>query len=111
MLPGIRVRIVEDEVPILVMLKADSLEIGCEAGAAPARLGDGLEIAHSVSMDVAVLVVNLSGTVSYPVADILHRRNIPPPFATDCRTAKLSAGLRGFLVLSKPFVFDQPAKA
>lgn len=93
MLPGIRVLIVEDEALILAMLETDRLEIGCEVVATPARSGDALEMARSVSMDVAVLDVNLSGKVSYPVADVLRRRNIPLPVATGCRTAKLRASL------------------
>lgn len=111
MLPGTRVFVVEDEALILLMLEDYLLEIGCEVAGTAARLEDALEMARSISMDVAVLDVNLAGKVSYPVAEILLKRNIPFLFATGYGTAGLPAELRGFPVLSKPFLLDQLAKA
>jgi DNA-binding response OmpR family regulator len=64
MLVGTRVLVVEDEALISMMLEDYLTEIGCEVVATAARLEEALEKARSVSMDVAVLDVNLAGKVS-----------------------------------------------
>ena len=111
MLVGMRVLVVEDEALISMMLEDFLTEIGCEVVATAARLPDAVEKAQTVSMDVAVLDVNLAGQVSYPVAEILRQRAIPFLFATGYGTASLPENLRGTQVLSKPFMLEQLSRA
>ena len=111
MLVGTRVLVVEDEALISMMLEDYLLEIGCRVVGTAGRLEEALEMARRVSMDVAVLDVNLAGKVSYPVAEVLRGRNIPFLFATGYGTAGLPVGLRGTPILSKPFLLDQLEKA
>jgi len=47
-----------------------------------ARLDEALALAGSLEVDVAVLDVNLNGTLSYPVAESLQTRGVAFIFAT-----------------------------
>ena len=68
---------------MIAMMIEDYLEhLGCTVVATAARLEDALESAQTLAVDVAVLDVNLAGQLSYPVAIVLRRRNIPFLFAT-----------------------------
>ncbi len=111
MLQGTRVLVVEDEALISMMLEDFLAEIGCEVVATAARLEEAIERARTVTIDVAVLDINLAGKVSYPVAEILLQRSIPFLFATGYGTAGLPETLRNAQVLSKPFMLDQLSRA
>ena len=77
-----RVLVVEDEV-ILGMLLEDMLgELGCEVAAISTHLEQALQLARTLDIDLAILDINLRGTQSFPVADVLGVRSVPFLFAT-----------------------------
>lgn len=77
-----RVLVVEDEY-LVAMLVEDMLTVlGFEVVQIASTLQAASEAAAAGEFDVAVLDVNLNGTMSNPVAEILSRRNIPFIFAT-----------------------------
>src|ERR1700681_3198743 len=77
-----RVLVVEDEV-IVGMLLEDMLEdLGCEVAAISTHLEQALHLARTLDIDLAILDVNLRGTQSFPVADVLSVRSVPFLFAT-----------------------------
>jgi CheY-like chemotaxis protein len=65
---------------------------------------EAMELLHSGdSPDAAILDVNLSGELSYPVADLLNERGIPFVFSTGYGRHGIVNGYRQFPVIQKPF--------
>jgi CheY-like chemotaxis protein len=79
------------------------LELGCELAGTAAQVSDALEHLSSLSVDVAVLDVNLGGSESAAVAQLLTRRNIPFIAATGYGSTGLPKAFAGAPVLQKPF--------
>ena len=78
----LRVLVVEDE-HLIAWLFADLLcELGHTAVALAHRFDDALRRAETAEIDFAILDINLNGTRSFPVADILAKRSVPFAFAT-----------------------------
>ena len=101
-LEGRRVLLVEDE-SLVAMLGEDMLlELGCMVDVAM-RLDQGLALARTGDLDLAVLDVNLGKSCSYPIADLLTERGIPFIFATGYGSAGIEAPYRGIPVLQKPY--------
>lgn len=80
--PKLRVLVVEDE--YLVALDVEDMlgALGYEVAGIAGDLDQATTAAEGDGFDVAILDVNLNGTMSIPVADILRRRGIPFIFAT-----------------------------
>jgi DNA-binding response OmpR family regulator len=106
-LAGLRVMLVEDEDLIAMMVEEFLNDLGCEVTGTAARLEDALAMARTLEADVAVLDVNLNGTLSYPVAELLQTRGIAFLFATGYGVTGLPGTLAGTPVLSKPFTAKQ----
>jgi len=86
-------------------------EIGCEVVACVARLANGLEIARSVTVDFAVLDINLAGEPVFPLANRLNERGIPFIFCTGYGSSTLPPDLRDRPVLTKPFTLEHLERA
>lgn len=103
-LVGRTVLLVEDESLVALLIEDVLTEAGCHVVLAM-RLCEGLEIAKTATLDLAVLDVNLGdGKDSYPVASELRRRGIPFMFAIGYGAAGLSADFRDEAVIQKPYV-------
>ena len=101
-----RVLVVEDEV-IVGMLLEDMLgELGCEVAAISTHLEDALQLARTLDIDLAILDVNLRGTQSFPVAEVLANRGVPFLFATGYGATILKPPYSGTPTLQKPFQLD-----
>jgi CheY-like chemotaxis protein len=101
-----RVLVVEDEV-IVGMLLEDMLgELGCEVAAISTHLEQALQLARTLDIDLAILDVNLRGTQSFPVADVLSVRSVPFLFATGYGAQILKPPYSGTPTLQKPFQLD-----
>jgi CheY-like chemotaxis protein len=57
-------------------------ELGHEVVAVAARIPPALTLASNSDINLAILDLNLSGALSFPVADVLRDRCIPFMFAT-----------------------------
>lgn len=102
--PGdLRVLIVEDEAMITVLLEDMLTDLGCIAVGPAYNAAQALEMVQSERFDAAVLDVNLAGQHTTPVAEALHRKNIPFFFATGYGRAGLAKEFSDRVVLSKPF--------
>ena len=78
---GSIVMILEDE-PIIALALEDIL-VGEGASVRHAsRIGEACEVVLAENIDSAILDVNVHGTLSYPVAELLAERRIPVIFAT-----------------------------
>lgn len=72
---GLRIAIIEDEPLIALDLKFTFEDAGATVSLAHS-LAHGLDLAHSLP-DVAILDVRLGDKDVYPVADALHRLQVP----------------------------------
>jgi CheY-like chemotaxis protein len=98
--------VVEDEV-IVGMLLEDMLgELGCEVAAISTHLEEALQLAHTLDIDLAILDVNLRGSQSFPVAEVLANRGVPFLFATGYGATILKPPYNGTPTLQKPFQLD-----
>jgi CheY-like chemotaxis protein len=106
-LQSLKVLVVEDEALVSMVIEEFLSELGCEVVATAAHVDVALAMANTLDIDVAMLDVNLAGTVSYPVALALRARAIPFFFATSYGLTGLPHDLNGVAVLDKPFGLEQ----
>jgi CheY-like chemotaxis protein len=109
-LTGLNVLLVEDELHVLLLIEDFLSELGCTVHAV-STYGEALRAADSAAVDAAVLDVNLHGRRSFPVADVLARRNIPIVFSTGYGNQGLDATWKDRPWLQKPFMTEQLARA
>lgn len=68
------------------------------------RLPQALRLAESAAIDFAFLDVNLDGSMSFPVAEILGSRGVPFVFLTGYGSAGVDPAYRARgMVVKKPF--------
>ena len=102
-LNGRSVLIVEDESMVAMFLQDTLEDIGCTViGLAP-RLNEALKKAASLVFDIAILDVNLNGSSSFPVAEVLRARGLPFIFATGYSRTSLPEFLQRVPIVQKPF--------
>ena len=102
-LAGSRVLLVEDESLVAMLVEDALVGMGCEVIGLASKFSDAEQKATSLSFDVAVLDVNLNGTQTLPIAEILFGRGIPFVFATGYGVDFLPVHLETVPVLQKPF--------
>lgn len=98
-----RALLVEDETIIAMMIEDMLAELGHEVVARAADLADARAKAETLAVDFAVLDVNLNGTPTFPVAEILARRSVPFIFATGYGATAETAQWQAAPTLQKPF--------
>jgi DNA-binding response OmpR family regulator len=98
-----RILVVEDEAMISMLLEDMVLECGGELVGPVAKFDDALALAHQAEFGVAVLDLNLNGTLSYPIAEVIRERGIPVIFATGYGAGGLLDRFRDCPTLQKPF--------
>ena len=98
-----RVLIVEDE-PLLALNLEDMLtELGYLVIGTATRIENALTLAERSEFELAILDINLAGSNTFPVADILRKRRKPFIFTTGYGAQGLDDGYRGTHLLTKPF--------
>ncbi|MEO3432789.1 response regulator [Inquilinus sp. CAU 1745] len=95
--------IVEDEPLIAMHLEGMISDLGHEVAFLATRMNSALSHAKEDDIDFAVLDVNVAGSPSFPVADILRRRGVPFIFTTGYGVEGLIDGYRDEIVVKKPF--------
>jgi CheY-like chemotaxis protein len=110
-LAGLRALIVEDESMLTMFIQDALADLGCSVAAIASRVNQAQAKAATADFDVAILDVNLNGGPTYPIAEVLLRKNIPFVFATGYGAAGIPESLRQAPVLSKPFTQEQLAQA
>jgi CheY-like chemotaxis protein len=109
--PKHRILVVDDEAMVSMLLEDMVLDCGCEVIGPVARFDRALEFAREGEFDVAVLDLNLGGTLSYPIAEVIRGRGIPLIFATGYGTGGLRDTFRDCPTLQKPFSQSDFAQA
>lgn len=77
LLAGKRVLIVEDESLVAELVADIADDMSAERVSIVATLGQALKSVTSESWDLVILDLNLQGTPSWPVADLLRKRGTP----------------------------------
>jgi CheY-like chemotaxis protein len=103
--------VVEDESFVAMLVEHFLEDLGCHVVAAASRLPEAMLKAAELTLDAAVLDVNLAGALSYPVAELLRDKGVWVVFATGYGVSGLRPDLRDAPVLAKPFNQDQLEKA
>lgn len=106
-----RVLIVEDEALLAMQLEDLLVDLGHEVVGLATRIGIAIELARESRIDFAILDINVGGTTSFPVADILHQRGIRFVFATGYGVDGLMDGYRDATVLQKPYAREDLERA
>jgi DNA-binding NtrC family response regulator len=106
-----RILVVEDEAMISMLLEDMVLDCGGELVGPVAKFEDALELAHKAEFGVAVLDLNLNGTLSYPIAEVIRDRGIPVIFATGYGADGVPDRFSDCPTLQKPFSQQDFAEA
>jgi CheY-like chemotaxis protein len=109
--PKHRILVVEDEAMVSMLLEDIVVDCGSEILGPVARSDEALTLAQAAEYDVAVLDLNLHGTLSYPIAEVIRGRGIPIIFATGYGAAGLRDSFRDCPTLQKPFSQSDFAQA
>jgi DNA-binding response OmpR family regulator len=97
-----KILLVEDETMIALLLEDLLAELGHEVAGMALRLPEALEMARRAEIDFAILDVNLAGSASFPVSDVLAERGVPHVFATGYGSGSIGPPYSERIILHKP---------
>jgi CheY-like chemotaxis protein len=98
-----RALVVEDEIMVAMYIEDLLGELGYEVVSVATGLDQAMAMAQRDDFDFAVLDINLSGRLSFPVADFLRQKGIPFLFASGYGSKGLNDNHRDAVRLQKPF--------
>jgi CheY-like chemotaxis protein len=98
-----RVLIVEDEFLIAILIEDMLVELGHELAGSAQGLDTALALVRGARFDLALLDLQIGGTTTQAVADILMARGIPFAFVTGLGRAEIKPAYAGVPILQKPF--------
>ena len=102
-LQGLRVLVVEDETLVAMLIEEYLEDLGCAVALSARRIEKALEGIENLTIDAAVLDVNVAGASVSPVAESLERKNIPFIFASGYGAKGVEAQWTGRPAIQKPF--------
>jgi CheY-like chemotaxis protein len=105
-----RILVVEDEMMVLMVIEDMLADIGCESVTAAATVDQALALIDTKVFDAAMLDLNLNGSSSYPLAEVLAARGIPFVFATGYNGHGTKLGYSDRPLLKKPFHLNDLVK-
>jgi PAS domain S-box-containing protein len=97
-----RVLLVEDEALVAMMIQECLTEYGHSVVGPISRAADALAAARQGEFDAAILDINLSDGMAYPVAEILSQRGVPFAFVTGYEADTVDERFSKVPVLQKP---------
>lgn len=95
---------------VLLMIEDMLTDLGCKTVTAAATVIQALALIKAQRFDVAMLDMNLNGTKTYSVADLLAARGVPFVFSTGYSDHAMKDGYRDRPVLKKPFMTQDLAE-
>ena len=95
---------------VLLMIEDMLTDLGCKTVTAAATVIQALALIKAQRFDVAMLDMNLNGTKTYSVADLLAARGVPFVFSTGYSDHAMKDGYRDRPVLKKPFMAQDLAE-
>lgn len=102
-LTGLRLLVVEDEALVAMALEDMLDELGCVVVDVAGTLARGVALAAELSIDGAILDINLGGEKVFPVAARLAERGVPFVFCTGYGLAGVPAAFAQAPTLAKPY--------
>jgi CheY-like chemotaxis protein len=102
-LTGLRLLVVEDEALVAMALEDMLDELGCVVVDVAGTLARGIALAAELSIDGAILDINLGGEKVFPVAARLAERGVPFVFCTGYGLAGVPADFAKAPTLAKPY--------
>ena len=105
-----RILVVEDEMLIAMNFEELLAELGHTVIAVATRLPQALTLAADSDIDFAILDLNLAGSLTFPVAEVLRKRGAPFMFASGYGTHGLIDGYHDVHLLPKPFGLEELEK-
>lgn len=110
-LAGLHILIVEDMGMVAHELRLMLDTMGCHTVGVASRLNDAINHVQTTGrLDGVLLDLNLSGQESYPVAEILHERDIPFIIMSGYDTSNTRADCANDAHLQKPFSHKELAE-
>jgi CheY-like chemotaxis protein len=103
--------VVEDEALIRMMLVDMIEELGHAVVAEAGSIEDAMRLASHTVFDIAVLDINLGGSKSTPVAEVLAKRALPFIFSSGYGEDGVPEDFRNRPMLRKPFQLDELDRA
>ena len=98
--------LVEDETLIRMMLAEIVEELGYLDVSEAANIEAAMSLAETRTFDLALLDINIAGSLITPVVHILDKRGVPIVFVSGYTNQTMPAELRGRLFVDKPFSQD-----
>lgn len=108
---ALRVLIVEDESIVSLLVEDMLIDIGCGQVQHAANVAQAMTVVEKAPPDAAVLDVNLTGQMVFPVAERLEALGVPFVFASGYSRTGLPGRWRGHSMVQKPFTQDGLEKA
>jgi DNA-binding response OmpR family regulator len=102
-----RILIVEDEFLVALHLEDALAGMGHQIVGPCTRIEAAIAVVRERNIDFAILDINVAGTPSFPVADILRQRSIPFVFASGYGLEGLVDGYRNEIALRKPYDLEE----
>ncbi len=102
-LTGARIVVVEDESLVSMLLEDMLDDLGCTVVAAASELGEATAKLSSATYDAVILDVNLNGTRTFGIAEMLARSGTPFVFSTGYGADGIPEHLRTVPIMGKPF--------
>jgi CheY-like chemotaxis protein len=103
LLKGVRVLVIEDETPIVLMIEDMLEDMDCVLAGSAGAVDDALRCVEAGGFDFALLDVNLRGASAEAVANALVKSGVPFAFASGYGRAGIPAHLQDRPVIRKPF--------
>ena len=102
---GRHILIVEDEMLIALSLGDIVSALGCTSVMA-SRVAKAVSLAETENFDAAILDLNLSGSLGYPVADALNQRGVPFIIASGYGAEGIPADYAKRPLIPKPYLAE-----
>lgn len=106
----LHVLLVEDEHLLLMLLEDSIRELGHEVAGTASDLHTAIGLANTADFDIAVLDVNMAGTLIWPVVDAVKTRSRRFVLTTGYNERALPDGLN-CPILGKPYKVSQLSDA
>ncbi|MGH6788212.1 MAG: response regulator [Pseudolabrys sp.] len=102
LIAGNRIMIVEDEALVAMAARDLMMELGFSVVGPFSKMSEAITALKDGDIDAAILDVNLSGELVYPLADILATGGVPFIFATGYGAESIDRRFANIPVLQKP---------
>jgi CheY-like chemotaxis protein len=102
-LTGLRLLVVEDEALVAMALEDMLGDFGCVVVDVAGTVARGMALAEALSLDGAILDINLCGEKVFPVAERLAERGVPFVFCTGYGVAGVPPVFAKAPTLAKPY--------